>query len=224
VAHIFISHAGADSTAAATVRHWLVDDGHETFLDRDIDDGVLPGDEWETLLYAELRKADAVVCIVTPAYLKSVWCADEIGAARGLGSVLLPLQFSGEDVRHSLLSPIHDVDAVRDPEGARERLRAKLASIDGTGGRGWPDDRSPYPGLRSFELSDHRVFLGRRMEIDRIAEELRSPASRSAAEILAVVGPSGCGKSSLVGAGVLPRIASESAFVPLAPIVPGTAA
>ena len=146
-------------------------------------------------------------------------CAAEIGAARALGSELLPLRFCRRGV-HPLLKPIHGVDAIRDPEGTRERLALKLGIIDGTGGLGWPDDKSPYPGLRPFELGEHRVFFGRNIDIQKIAEELRLPANRSRS-ILAVVGPSGCGKSSLVRAGVLPRIAGQRDWLPLAPMVPG---
>ena len=222
MANVFISHAGADIDLAEKVHSWLIEDGHDAFLDRDINDGVLPGEEWEERLYKELRKADAVVCIVTQAYLTSVWCAAEIGAARGLGSELLPVRFSADCQRHTLLKAINDVDALRDPAGARESLRVKLAIIDGTGGRGWPDDRSPYPGLRAFEIGEHRVFFGRKLEIEQITEQLRSPAKRSAPEILTVVGPSGCGKSSLIRAGVLPRIDGEAVFLPMAPVVPGS--
>ena len=222
MARVFISHAGADIGLAEKVHRWLIDDGHDAFLDRDVNDGILPGEVWEERLYKELRKADAVVCITTQAYLTSVWCAAEIGAARGLGSELLPVRFSADCERHTLLEAINDVDALRDPASARESLRAKLAKIDGTGGRGWPDDRSPYPGLRAFELDEHRVFFGRKLEIDEITEQLRSPAKRNAPEILTVVGPSGCGKSSLIRAGVLPRLDGEAVFLPMAPVVPGS--
>jgi len=76
-----------------------------------------------------------------------------------------------------------------------------LSTIDGSGGGGWPDDDSPYPGLRSFQLGQHRVFFGRGREIKEITERLRSPAERGERAVLTVVGPSGCGKSSLVRAG-----------------------
>ena len=82
MARVFISHAGADTRWAEQLHQWLKADRHEAFLDRDKDDGVLPGEEWEKRLYAELRKADAVVCVVTESYFKSVWCAAEVGAAR----------------------------------------------------------------------------------------------------------------------------------------------
>lgn len=97
-----------------------------------------------------------------------------------------------------------------------------MRRIDGTGGRGWPENKSPYPGLRAFELGEHRVYFGRSAEIKQISERLRSPAERGAPEILTIVGPSGCGKSSLLRAGVLPRVASEDYWLPLAPILPGT--
>ena len=50
MANVFISHAGADSGWAEQVHGWLKEDGHEVFLDRDRNDGVLPGEEWERLL------------------------------------------------------------------------------------------------------------------------------------------------------------------------------
>ena len=200
MANVFISHAGADSGWAKQVHGWLKEDGHEVFLDRDRDDGVLPGEEWERLLYSQLREADAVVCVVTASYLKSVWCAAEIGAARALGTELLPVRFSPSDEIHSLLQPIHQVDASQDPSEARKRLGLRLSEIDGGGGWGWPDDKSPYPGLRSFELGEHRVFFGRGREINGLAERLRSPERATASDShggRAI----GCGKSSLIRAG-----------------------
>jgi WD40 repeat protein len=172
-------------------------------------------------LYEQLRRADAVVCVVSEAYVESVWCAGEIGAARALGSELLPVVVSPDSERHKLLKTIQALDAAKDPDAARNSLLERLSVIDGGGGWGWPDGQSPYPGLRSFELGDHRVFFGRSREITSIAERLRSP-ERAQQAILAVVGPSGCGKSSLIRAGVLPRIAGEGYWLTTPPIVPGT--
>jgi WD40 repeat protein len=222
VANVFISHTGADAEWAEQICRWLREDGHGVFLDVDKRDGVSPGDDWEALLYERLHWADAVVCVVSPAYLQSVWCAAEIGAARALGSELLPVRVTSEPLDDQLLALKQYVDATRDASDARDRLRSSLTHIDGTGGRGWPENKSPYPGLRAFELGEHRVYFGRSAEIKRITERLRSPAERGVAEILTIVGPSGCGKSSLLRAGVLPRVAAEDYWLPLAPILPGT--
>ena len=221
MANVFISHSSADNDWAERIHDWLSQDGHEVYLDYDKHDGTPVGDEWEARLYERLRWADAVVCVVTPSYLKSVWCAAEIGAARALGSELLPVRASSEHLDDRLLKLKQYVDVVRDESGARERLRRQLAVIDGGGGRGWPDDRPPYPGLRAFELDEHRVFFGRAREIKGITERLRSPAQRAARAILTVLGPSGCGKSSLIRAGVLPRLADAKDWLVVPPILPG---
>ena len=43
MARVFVSHASKDAALAAEVHHWLVDDGHEAFLDYDLSDGLLVG-------------------------------------------------------------------------------------------------------------------------------------------------------------------------------------
>jgi WD40 repeat protein len=221
MANVFISHSSADSAWADKLHGWMITDGHQVFLDQHQNDGIVVGDEWERRLYERLRWADAVVCLVTQSYLESVWCAGEIGAARALGIEILPVRVGSADGSHKLLKSIQAVDVSESPEQAQQVLLSRLNVIDGGGGRGWPDDKTPYPGLRSFELDEHRVFFGRGSEITAIAERLRSP-ERNTAAVLTVVGPSGCGKSSLVRAGVAARIAGEGYWLVVPPIVPGT--
>ena len=221
VANVFISHTGADIGWARQIHGWLSEVGHSVFLDVDQHDGVPVGIDWRRLLFDRLHGADAMVCVTSPAYLQSVWCAAEIGAAHALGTELLPVRVSSEPIDDRLLRLQQYVDAAADPTEARKRLQLRLAAIDGAGGWGWPDGKSPYPGLRPFDLGEHRVFFGRSREITQIAERLRSP-DRAAAAILAVAGASGCGKSSLVRAGVLPRIAGEIYWLTLPPMLPGT--
>jgi hypothetical protein len=61
MARVFVSHASADAAVAGEVHRWLVEDGHEVFLDQDLADGLLVGEEWERRLRERLRWADAVV-------------------------------------------------------------------------------------------------------------------------------------------------------------------
>ncbi|MFI6170653.1 TIR domain-containing protein [Nocardia sp. NPDC051052] len=221
MARVFISHASADREWASEIRGWLVDDGHEVFLDLHPVDGLIVGEEWEPELYRRLRWADAVVCVVTQTYLESVWCAAEVGIAKGNGSRLLPVRVAA-DVVHPLLKSLQQSNAAADPAVARQKLVVALRRLDAGGGLGWSDDRSPYPGLVAFDTDRHRVFFGRAREAADIAELLRKPATRAQTAIQFVIGPSGCGKSSLVRAGVIPLIAEESLWVPLDPMVPGT--
>src|SRR4051812_39384215 len=108
MARVFISHAGEDGAVAAGVRGWLVEDGHEVFLDRDPRDGIRVGQEWTQLLHERLRWADAVICIVTAAYLESMWCGVEIGVAQSRGCLLLPIAAQSGTI-HPLLASIQHV-------------------------------------------------------------------------------------------------------------------
>ena len=62
VAKVFISFAGANLDWADKIHGWLREAGHEAFLDRDKNDGIAPGDEWQSAIFEKLRWADAVMC------------------------------------------------------------------------------------------------------------------------------------------------------------------
>ncbi|MGH3940404.1 MAG: ATP-binding protein [Pseudonocardiaceae bacterium] len=119
---------------------------------------------------------------------------------------------------HPLLTKIQHIDYQADLPAARTALLTALRQVDTT----WPEDRSPFPGLRPFDADHHLVFFGRTEEVGQLAELLRSAAERAEGRALLVVGPSGCGKSSLVRAGLLPVIAAEPGWRTLPPILPGT--
>ena len=216
MARVFISYASEDRTLAGELYQWLIDDGHEIFWDHDLHNGIGVGERWEQRIYEGLHWADTVVCVVTSAYLASAWCATEIGIAQSRGRRLLPL-LAEPGVQHPVLESLHHADYTRDPVAARVALTAALRRLE----EAWPDGRSPFPGLLSFQVDRHRVFFGRAAETEELAGLLRSPAERSKGAALLVVGPSGCGKSSLVRAGLVPVMAGEPGWLTLAPIVPG---
>ncbi len=217
MARVFVSHASEDRALADEVHQWLVEAGHEVFLDQDLRDAIAAGQEWEQQLHERLRWANAVVCVVTSAYRDSMWCAVEIGIARSRGSQLLPL-CAEPDAAHPLLTSLQHFDYIADLPTTCAAVLKALREVDTT----WPDDRSPFPGLRPFDTDQHRVFFGRADEVGQLAELLRSAAERAEGAALLVVGPSGCGKSSLVRAGLLPVLADQPGWRTLPPILPGT--
>ena len=221
MARVFVSHASKDGECAGRLRQWLVAEGHEVFLDQDLGDGLVVGEEWEKRLHERLRWADAVVCVVTSASVASTWCTAEVSIAVSRGSRLLPVRVEPK-VDHPLLRSAQYADFTVDASAGRAALVEALRRVDAAGGWGWPDDRSPFPGLRPFDVDDHRAFFGRSREVDQLAELLRSPAERAEGAVLLVVGPSGCGKSSLVRAGLLHVMAQEPGWWTLPAILPGS--
>ncbi|MGH3912982.1 MAG: toll/interleukin-1 receptor domain-containing protein, partial [Pseudonocardiaceae bacterium] len=218
MARVFISYAHDDLNWARDVHQWLKQAGHDVFLEQDPRNGIAIGETWRQLLHERLRQADAVVCVITSSSVGSTWCTAELVTAQQRGTRLLPLR-AEPNLEHPLLAGVRYTDLTKDPAAARAALIAALRRIDAAGGAGWPDDRSPFPGLRPFETDQHRVYFGRADDIKALAELVRSAAGETA---LLVVGPSGCGKSSLVRAGLLPVIAAEPGWQTLPPIMPGT--
>jgi WD40 repeat protein len=220
VAKVFVSHASEDLELAFGVHRWLVEHGHEAFLDQDLRNGIAVGEQWKQQLHERLRWANAVVCVVTSAYLASQWCTAEVSIALSRGNRLLPVR-AEPGVTHALLTSIQHTDLAPDRAAALAALAEALRRVDDAGDSEWLDDRSPFPGLRPFDTDRHRVFFGRAREIDQLAERLRSMAEHTESAALLVVGPSGCGKSSLVRAGLLPVIAGEPGCWTLPPMMPG---
>ena len=220
MAKVFVSYVRVDRECAEQLYQWLVAEGHAVFLDQDLRHGIAVGEGWEQRLHERLRWADAVVSVVTPASVASSWCTAEISIALSRGSRVLPVRAEPKAV-HPLLKSAQYADLTVDPPKARAALAEALRRIDAAGGFGWPDEWSPFPGLRPFDLEQHRVFFGRGQETKELAELLRSPAERDRVAVLVVVGPSGCGKSSLVRAGLTHVMAQEPGWWTLPPILPG---
>jgi TIR domain/WD domain, G-beta repeat/AAA ATPase domain len=224
VARVFISHATPDHKIAIRIRTWLREDNHQTFLAQDVEDGTQVGDDWKRLLYDELGRAEALVCVVTQAFVDSPWCAAEVGIIDWSGKTILPV-LAQANVEHRLLRGIQFADLATDPGLAQAAIRERLRRLDANSGGTDPADGkpgvSPYPGLRYFDVNMSGVFFGRRDETRRLAEMLNIPGVQSRTPFLVVVGPSGCGKSSLVRAGLMARLDSDQDWLVIPPVEPG---
>jgi hypothetical protein len=218
VARIFISYATPDRYAADEVSRWLRAAGHDLFLDNDLRNGIGVGEDWEQRLYCELRRADAVITVVTSSFVASNWCSAEVGIERALGCRLLPLRAEA-GVVHPLMSSLQYTDYQADPRRARERVLQTVRLLDDGGGR-WREGENPFPGLEPFTAAFSRVFFGRAAEAREVGNRVRAMGSGRA--LLGIVGPSGCGKSSLLNAAAVPLVDSDSAWLTVAlRLVPG---
>lgn len=65
-------------------------------------------------------------------------------------------------------------------------------------------ENCPYPGARAFTPEEHELFFGRREATRHVIERVKTQP------FTAVLGPSGSGKSSLLQAGLIPWLRSDS--------------
>jgi hypothetical protein len=208
MAALFVSHSSTDQAATERVSQRLRAEGVAAlFVDFDPNQGIPVGRNWERELYAQIRQADAVVFLSSPASVASQWCFAEVALARLLGKPVFPILIQAGP-RHPLLGDTQHVDLTRNGEAGFQRLWAGLreAGLDPHASFVWDSTRPPYPGLAAFTEQDAAVFFGREPELERLLELLQ-PGLGGRGRFLAVVGPSGSGKSSLVRAGLLPRLA-----------------
>jgi WD40 repeat protein len=207
VTALFVSHSSADDAATASIRDRLRGEGiGALFVDFDPTLGIPPGRKWERELYAQLRRADAILFLSSPASVTSHWCFAEIALGRLLGKAVYPIIIEAGP-QHALLGDTQHIDVNTGHDGGLERLWAALRAdgLDPHASFAWNATRSPYPGLSAFTEEDAAVFFGRDAETERLWQLLQ-PTLHGRGRVVAVVGPSGSGKSSLVRAGLLPRL------------------
>jgi hypothetical protein len=85
VARLFISHASANNAVAIALRDWLAEQGFDdVFLDIDPNRGLAAGERWQEALKAAADHCEAVLFLISPAWLASKWCLAEFLLANQL--------------------------------------------------------------------------------------------------------------------------------------------
>jgi formylglycine-generating enzyme required for sulfatase activity len=255
VSRLFLSHSSANNAQSVALCDWLAAEGwDDVFLDLDADHGIAAGERWEQALIEAASRCEAVLFLISRAWLESRWCLKEFMLAHQLNKRLfgllveplavtdLPPDLSGNWQAVSLASgKDHRLFRVKLPQTHEEcdvsfsreglaRLRAGLVKA-GLDPRffDWPPEsdpnRAPYRGLLPLEADDAGIFFGRDAPIVEALDKLRGLREALPPRLFVILGASGAGKSSFLRAGLLPRMTrDEHNFVPLPIIRPERAA
>ncbi len=202
------------------MKQWLTSQGFEhTFLDSD---NIRPGADWEQTLYREVERTQAMVLVITPAWMASKWCFAEFAQARALGKKIFLVIHS--EVGESIVGQdLQSIDLTQDRGHGLERLNRELQELSGLSPEGFdlPRGVAPFPGLTAFEEQHAAVFFGRDPEVRKALERLRFSRTRGGTRLMLVLGPSGIGKSSFLRAGLIPRLRRDKAnWIVLPPFRP----
>jgi hypothetical protein len=90
MSHIFLSHSSQNNAQAVALYDWLGREGwkDEIFLDLDPQRGIAAGERWERSLHEAANRCEAVLFLVSKAWLASVWCRKELNLAHHLNKRL----------------------------------------------------------------------------------------------------------------------------------------
>lgn len=255
MARLFISHSSVDDAAALALAGWLRREGFDDyFLDFDVEQGIAPGERWMAALAGAVGRCEAVLFLVSPAWLASKFCFAEFFQAKSLGKrlfgvVVQPVAMSALPETMTAEWQVCDLTTGTDLETFTVQRPPRLAATtvafsrpglaalaQGLSRAGlapttfvWPPasdpGRAPYPGLRALDEADAAVFFGRDAAIVRALDQLRRVAARGVERLFVILGASGAGKSSFLRAGLLPRLRRDPEhFVVLPPLRPERAA
>jgi len=89
------------------------------------------GESWQKSIDQALRNADVVVLVLSPASSESEWVRNEIGLARKLDKVIIPILIAGEASSIEMLNlrDVQFVDARQNYENAISSLVTTLKRI-----------------------------------------------------------------------------------------------
>jgi conflict system STAND superfamily ATPase/TIR domain-containing protein/PDZ domain-containing protein len=246
---LFLSHSSVNNAEALAVRDWLVEQGwDDLFLDLDPERGIVAGERWERALHQAANRCDAVLFLISQAWLSSEWCRREFRLAQKLNKQIfgllieeIPIDSLPAELTESWqlvdLVGTHDHGVAREvelPAGKRAyitfsesgltRLKAGLSKA-GLDPRffPWPPvndpNRPPYRGLLPLESEDAGIFFGREASIIELLAQIRGLREAAPPRFLAILGASGAGKSSFLRAGILPRLNRDDRHFLSLPII-----
>lgn len=85
---LFLSHAHEHKETAGEIRSRLLPWAVDSFVAHDM---IKPSREWEDEIESALGTADAIVALLTPEFVGSSWCDQEIGYCLARGIPVVPL-------------------------------------------------------------------------------------------------------------------------------------
>ena len=249
MSRIFLSHSSQNNDSAVALRDWLATQGwDDVFLDLDPQRGIAAGDRWERSLNQAALRCEAVLFLVSRAWLASDWCLKEFNLAHRLNKRLFGLLIedipitglpatltgtwqlvplaTGRDhvmMRSILPGSQDEVHVTFSQEGlTRLRIGLERAGLDARF-FAWPPEsdpnRPPYRGLLPLEAADAGIFFGREAPTIEALDRIRGMKDGAAPRLLILLGASGAGKSSFLRAGLLPRLARDDRNYLVLPVI-----
>jgi hypothetical protein len=127
VVRVFISYAQQQCADAKWIAEQIEAAGHRAFLaELDIRAGV----DWQDELVVEVRRANALVALVSQAWNDSRWCANEFLALRVASKPIIPVRMEPDVPLPIFGDRLQELDYAKDRDEAAARLTDCLARLE----------------------------------------------------------------------------------------------
>jgi WD40 repeat protein len=247
---IFISHSSSNNSEAIVIKNWLIEQGwDDIFLDFDPHKGIVVGEHWKIALHDAANCCDAVLFLISQAWLESEWCRKELYLAEKLDKHIIAIEIEEDLAIDTLLEKLKSTTQLISLVKGKDHQMLRFAHPD-TGDpdyvlfsksgliglkKGllkagldplffeWPPqqdlNRSPYRGMLPLEAEDAGIFYGREASTNEMLAKLRKLSTKQTSAAMIILGASGAGKSSFLRAGILPRLHREDRYFLPLPII-----
>jgi WD40 repeat protein len=211
---LFISYSSDERAEALAVQSWLEQNGWENdvFVDVDPQHGLTGGEAWRTALREAAGRCEAVILLLSPAWLASKPCWNEFQLAEKYGKPCIPVRVDDavamKELPREITNNYQVIDKASTPPAEFEMRLKRALEAAGAGPENFslPTGRRPYPGLEALTELDAALLFGRDADVLAALDTLREIRSTGRKRLFVLLGASGAGKSSLMRAGIWPRL------------------
>jgi TIR domain-containing protein len=179
---LFLSHTSAHKKVAGDLRNAMLPVGIDSFVAHTT---IEPTKEWVEEIERALRTCDALVALITPDFIESRWCDQELGVCYGIGTLVVPVRVGLDPYGFIGKFQAASFDATREHVATlRDRLFDLLAShpqtqarmVDPvlqrfTGSWSWDNTRAAWPSVKALPQeawTDERVTRVREAARDNV--------------------------------------------------------
>ncbi|MFZ1386634.1 MAG: TIR domain-containing protein [Thiolinea sp.] len=232
MARIFISYSSKERAEALSIQHWLEQNGWEddVFVDVDPEHGLRGGEGWRDALRDAAGRCEAVILLLSRAWLASKPCWNEFLLAEKYGKPCIPIRIDEGLAVNELPAEIaNNYQVIQKVATSLSEFEIRLKRALEAAGAGpenfpLPANCQPYPGLNALTETDAALLFGRDADVLAALDTLREVRSTGRRRLFVILGASGAGKSSLMRAGLWPRLnRDDHNFIALPTIRPANA-
>jgi TIR domain len=175
---LFVSHVAIAKKGAHAIKQALADYQVAAFVAHD---DIEPTKEWQGEIESALRTMDALTAIITPEFVSSRWCDQEVGIAMGRGKLVVPLR-AGADP-HGFMGKYQGVPVEKaSADDIARRLFEVLVSHDQSHARMADALIERLANANAWEMSKKTISLleqSPRLNRDQVARLVRTMQENS---------------------------------------------